>query len=67
MRGGGDFMGTRQSGKTIGDLGGLVYPASAIFLAKRISDEAFAAGVDPERIKKVALQKYDKLKDVAKN
>ena len=67
MRGGGDFMGTRQSGKTIGDLGGLVYPASAIFLAKRISDEAFAAGVDPERIKKVALQKYEKLKDVAMN
>lgn len=67
MRGGGDFMGTRQSGKTIGDLGGLVYPASAIFLAKRISDEAFAAGVDLERIKKVALKKYEKLKDVAMN
>ena len=41
LRGGGDFMGSRQSGKFIGDLGALQYSTQAIFLAKKISDEAF--------------------------
>lgn len=67
MRGGGDFMGTRQSGRATDDLGGLVYPASAIFLAKKISDEAFASGVGLDNIRSVAMKKYEKLKSIAMN
>ena len=67
MRGGGDFMGTRQSGRAAGDIGGLPYSAAAIFLAKRISDEAFASGANLESVRAAAMKKYEKLKDVAMN
>ena len=67
FRGGGDFLGTRQSGKFINDLGALNYPASVIFYAKKLCDEAFE---NPEYIKAVrpfAMEKYERLKDVALN
>lgn len=67
FRGGGDFLGTRQSGKSISDLGALSYPASVIFTAKKLCDEAFE---NPEYIKAVrpyAMEKYERLKDVALN
>lgn len=67
MRGSGDFMGVRQSGKFMDDLGGLNYSTSAIFLAKKIVDEAFERGIDLDKIKEVALKKYEKLKDVTLN
>lgn len=67
MRGGGDFMGARQSGKFMGDLGNLSYSSSAIFLAKKLSDEAFLSGENLDEIKRVALEKYQKLKDIALN
>ena len=66
-RGGGDFLGTRQSGKMITELGGLKYTTAAIFLAKKLSDQAFSDGSNIQMLKKVALNKYDKLKDVVLN
>lgn len=67
MRGGGDFLGTRQSGRFISDLGDLVYPTSAIYLAKKLCDEAFSSGEYIGGIREIALKKYEKLKDVALN
>ena len=67
MRGSGDFMGSRQSGKFISDLGDLNYDTSAIFLAKEISDEAFALNENMDEIRAVAVKKYEKLKDVSLN
>lgn len=67
LRGAGDFMGNRQSGKFIGDLGALNYGTEAIFLAKKISDDVFASGNLTDDIREVALKKYEKLKDIALN
>ncbi len=66
-RGGGDFMGTRQSGKILGDLGGLKYSTASIFLAKKIADEVINSGKYSLDLRKVALAKYDSLKDVTLN
>ncbi len=67
LRGSGDFMGSRQSGKFMNDLGDLAYGTDSIFLAKKLSDEAFVSGADTEKIKEVAIRKYNKLKDVTMN
>lgn len=66
MRGSGDFFGTRQSGKMI-DIKNLRYPTSVIFMAKKLSDEAFDGRFDTEKLRMAALKKYDKLKDVVLN
>ena len=66
-RGGGDFMGTRQSGKFLSDLGSLSYSPSVIFFAKRLCDEAFSASEYSDALKKVAMEKYERLKGVALN
>lgn len=67
MRGGGDFMGTRQSGKFLSDLGNLNFSPSVIFFAKRLSDEVFSSPEYIREIKGLALEKYEKLKDVTLN
>ncbi len=67
MRGGGDFMGTRQSGHVMSDLKNLRFPVSAIFTAKAISDEAFSGAFDTSALRKAAMAKYEKLKDVILN
>ncbi len=67
LRGSGDFMGERQSGKFMDDLGSLDYSTESIFLAKKISDEAFEAGGDLTEIKRVAIRKYEKLKNISMN
>lgn len=67
MRGAGDFMGVRQSGKFMDDLGDLDYSTEAVFLAKKISDEVFETGGDLSEIKKVAIRKYEKLKQISMN
>ena len=67
MRGGGDFMGTRQSGHVIGDLKNLRFPVSAIFTAKAISDDAFSGAFDTAPLRAAAMGKYNKLKDVILN
>ena len=67
MRGAGDFMGVRQSGKFMDDLGDLDYSTESVFLAKKISDEVFETGGDLSEIKKVAIRKYEKLKEISLN
>lgn len=67
LRGSGDFMGDRQSGKFMSDLGALNYSTESIFLAKKISDEAFVLGESIEEIRRVAIEKYQKLKDITLN
>ncbi len=67
IRGGGDFMGTRQSGRILTELKNLRFPVSAVFTAKAISDEAFGGAFDTTELRRAALQKYDSLKDVILN
>ena len=67
LRGGGDFLGSRQSGKFMSDLGFLFYDTESIFLAKKISDEVFSSGLYNDRIKTVAMEKYNRLKDITMN
>jgi ATP-dependent DNA helicase RecG len=67
MRGSGDFFGTRQSGKMLTDIKNLRYPTSVIFMAKRLSDDAFEGRYDDERMRAAALKKYESLKDVVLN
>ncbi|MBQ7924339.1 MAG: ATP-dependent DNA helicase RecG [Clostridia bacterium] len=67
MRGGGDFFGTRQSGKMLGDIKNLKYPTEVVFAAKRLSDDAFEMRLDSEELRRAALKKYDSLKDVVLN
>ena len=67
IRGAGDFIGNRQSGKIMNDLGSLNYSTEAIFLAKKISDEVFETGQANELIKRQAIKKYNKLKDIILN
>ena len=67
MRGSGDFFGTRQSGKMLTDIKNLKYPTSVIFMAKRLSDDAFEGQFDDEKLREAALKKYESLKDVVLN
>ena len=67
MRGGGDFFGTRQSGKMLGEIKNLRYPASVIFTAKKLADEAIEGRYDTEELREAALRKYNSLKDVVLN
>ncbi len=67
MRGSGDFMGDKQSGKFMSDLGSLNYSTESIFLAKKLSDEFFEKGINIDIVRKVAIEKYQKLKDITLN
>ncbi len=67
MRGSGDFFGTRQSGKMLTDIKNLRYPTSVIFMAKKLTDEAFEGRLADERLRLAAIRKYDSLKDVVLN
>ncbi len=67
MRGGGDFFGTRQSGKMLGDIKNLKYPTQVVFAAKRLSDDAFEGNLAGEELRAAAMRKYDSLKDVVLN
>lgn len=67
IRGGGDFMGTRQSGRILSELKTLRFPVSAVFTAKKISDDAFSGAFDTAALRHAALKKYDSLKDVILN
>ena len=67
MRGSGDFLGTRQSGKFMGELGNLNYSTASIFLAKKISDEVFSSCKNLDLIRAISLEKYNRLKDVTLN
>lgn len=64
MRGGGDFMGTRQSGKMLSDIKNLKFPVGTIFTAKALSDEAFSGLFDTAQLTRIASAKYESLKDI---
>lgn len=66
MRGGGDFLGTRQSGKFLSEIRNLRYPPEVIFEAKKLCDEAFERG-DTALLRSFALKKYESLKEVILN
>ena len=67
IRGSGDFFGTRQSGKMLSDIKNLRYSTAVIFMAKRLSDDAFEGQYADERLRSAALKKYNSLKDVVLN
>ena len=66
MRGGGDFMGTRQSGRMLSELKNLQYPPKVIFAAKQLADEAVGCA-DISLLRELALKKYESLQDVVLN
>ena len=67
MRGSGDFIGTKQSGRTTTELGGLRYGSESIFLAKKLSDEVMAQPIFDASIRKYAMEKYESLCNVSLN
>ena len=67
MRGGGDFLGTRQSGKMLGEIKNLRYGMQTVLAAKRLCDEAFGGGYDLSDLRVAAMKKYEALKDVILN
>ncbi|MDE6105363.1 MAG: ATP-dependent DNA helicase RecG [Clostridia bacterium] len=67
LRGGGDFMGTRQSGRVLSEIRNLKFPVETIFTAKAISDEAFSGAFDTKTLTRIAAEKYESLKDVILN
>ena len=67
IRGGGDFMGTRQSGRVLSEIKNLRFPVETIFTAKAISDEAFSGAFDIKLLSRIAAEKYESLKDVILN
>ncbi len=66
-RGSGDFLGMRQSGRATSELGALSYGTEAVFLAKRLSDEAITCGFSTATMQAIAVAKYNKLCDVSLN
>lgn len=67
MRGGGDFMGTRQSGRMLSEIKNLKFSVDAVFTAKKISDEAFSGAFDVKKLASIAAKKYESLKNVVLN
>ncbi len=67
MRGSGDFLGTRQSGKFLNEIRNLKYSTEVIFTAKRLCEEAMERGLNRENILIAAKKKYESLKDVVLN
>ena len=67
IRGSGDFLGTRQSGKFLTDVKNLKYSTQVIFTAKKLTDEAFERRLGLDAVKKAAMQKYESLKDIVLN
>lgn len=67
MRGGGDLLGERQSGRILTHLKGLKYSSKTVFMAKALSDEAFKDESNIPSLRKHALEFYDQLKNVTLN
>ncbi len=67
LRGSGDFLGTRQSGKFLTDIKNLRYSTEVIFTAKKLTDEAFERRLDFDEVRRAAMEKYESLKDVVLN
>ena len=66
MRGGGDFMGLRQSGHILSEIKNLRYPPDVIFEAKKLADEALTCK-DTTLLRALARKRYQQLQDVVLN
>ena len=60
-------MGTRQSGRVLSEIKNLKFPASVIFTAKAVSDEAFSGNFEISALRRAALEKYKALENVVLN
>lgn len=67
MRGGGDFMGIRQSGRMLSEIKNLRFPVETVFTAKKLSDEAFDGAFDVRDLTRIAAEKYKSLAGVTLN
>ena len=67
IRGGGEFLGEKQSGKFMTELNGLKYSSNVIFFAKTLADEAFSDETNIPTLNRLAKQKYYALKDITLN
>ncbi len=67
MRGSGDFLGTRQSGRLLNDIKHLKYGTEVIFTAKKLVDETFERRLEFDAVRAAAIKKYESLKDVVMN
>ncbi|MBR6737199.1 MAG: ATP-dependent DNA helicase RecG [Clostridia bacterium] len=67
MRGGGDFLGEKQSGRVLSDLKTLKYSTKTVMMAKALSDEAFSNPNNVPALKKHARALYERLKNVTLN
>ncbi len=67
MRGGGDFMGTRQSGRMLTEIKNLKFPAEVVYTAKAVSDEAFSGNFEISALRRAAMEKYKSLEGVVMN
>lgn len=67
IRGGGEFLGTRQSGRMLSEIKNLKFPVETVFLAKKLSDEAFSGILDTRELSRIAAEKYKALADVTLN
>ena len=65
LRGAGDFMGTRQSGRFLSDLHGITVTAESVFLAKTLAEEA-ARDPDTDYLR-LCVERYERLRDVVLN
>lgn len=66
MRGGGDFMGVKQSGHILSEIRNLRYPPEVIFMAKKLSDEALYCE-DLSKLRVQAKKRFEALQDVVLN
>ena len=67
LRGSGDFLGTRQSGRFLTEIKNLRYGTEVIFTAKKLVDETFEQRLNYDEVRTAAIQKYESLKDVVLN
>jgi len=67
LRGGGEFIGTRQSGRLMNEIKNLRFPVDTVITAKAISDDAFSGEYDIEELRRTAYEKYSHLAEVSLN
>ena len=67
LHGGGEFIGTRQSGRLMNEIKNLRFPVDTVITAKAISDDAFSGEYDIEELRRTAYEKYSHLAEVSLN
>ncbi|MCD8205672.1 MAG: ATP-dependent DNA helicase RecG [Clostridia bacterium] len=67
MRGSGDFIGLKQSGRMMTELRNLRFSVDTVFAAKDVAEEVFSGNFDLTSLRALAEKKYEALKDVVMN